>query len=116
MCGDGLEKEGGWSYNPQEFMNAGCILHSNVDTVYHFSWMDMDVPTFDYMLSIVQVMDFAHSNNKAILVHCHAGLGRTGLTIACFLIWNEHLLPEQVISLSLGYSTCSLQKTFVDTK
>jgi protein tyrosine phosphatase len=40
-----------------------------------------------FLQNALQVMHYAISvEKKRIAVHCHAGLGRTGLTIACFLV------------------------------
>jgi protein-tyrosine phosphatase len=39
------------------------------------------------MLTLVNVMAFAEEDDhEKVADHCHAGLGRTGLTIACYLI------------------------------
>ena len=35
----------------------------------------------------IQVMDFTTNQGKKVAVHCHAGLGRTGLAIACFMVY-----------------------------
>ena len=50
LCGDG-NQEGGFSYRPEEFMDAGIFF-------YNFGWLDMSVPTLDMMMRIVQVMSF----------------------------------------------------------
>lgn len=37
---------------------------------------------------LLQVMDYVTSVEKRkIAVHCHAGLGRTGLAIACYFVY-----------------------------
>ena len=39
------------------------------------------------MLQVVKTMyDYIHNLKKKVLVHCHAGYGRTGTTIACYKI------------------------------
>ena len=48
------------------------------------------------MLDMVKVFDFAKTEGK-VAVHCHAGLGRTGLLIACYLIYSERLNTNQAI-------------------
>ncbi|OUC49207.1 hypothetical protein D917_05609 [Trichinella nativa] len=36
-------------------------------------------------------------HGSSIAVHCHAGLGRTGTLICCFLIWNRAWTAEQAL-------------------
>lgn len=91
-CGDGIEKSSGFSYLPEDFIDAGI-------SYYNFGWTDMDTPNLEMMLNIVNVMGYALENDKKISVHCHAGLGRTGLTIACYLIYAEHLSADAVFLL-----------------
>ncbi|KAG1660567.1 hypothetical protein FOA52_005103 [Chlamydomonas sp. UWO 241] len=71
----------GFSYDPDTFMAAGIGF-------YNFSWRDMGVPDLDKMMDIVQVMDYVISvEQRRVAVHCHAGLGRTGLVIACYMVF-----------------------------
>jgi hypothetical protein len=96
QCGDGIHPEG-FSYLAEEFMSAG-IMH------YNPSWVDMSVPSLSKMLDIVQIMEFnikgTHSRKpRSVAVHCHAGLGRTGIVIACYLVYAAGMSTEDAIQL-----------------
>jgi hypothetical protein len=78
-CGDGIHAANGLSYMPEEFMKEGVSF-------YHFPWRDMDTPDIDTGMRIAQVMTYHVDNGEKVAVHCHAGLGRTGLVIACWLM------------------------------
>lgn len=54
---------------------------------YNFAWKDMTTPSLDMALNVSQVMWWTiHINKQKVAVHCHAGLGRTGLVCACYLV------------------------------
>eukprot|EP00200_Dunaliella_tertiolecta_P007124 CAMPEP_0202370966 /NCGR_PEP_ID=MMETSP1127-20130417/2457_1 /ASSEMBLY_ACC=CAM_ASM_000462 /TAXON_ID=3047 /ORGANISM="Dunaliella tertiolecta, Strain CCMP1320" /LENGTH=1256 /DNA_ID=CAMNT_0048967055 /DNA_START=16 /DNA_END=3783 /DNA_ORIENTATION=- len=82
-CGPGNLRKSGFSYDPELFMAAKIGF-------FNFSWQDMGVPDLDRMMDIVQVMDYTVAVEKRkVAVHCHAGLGRTGLAIACYFLYQN---------------------------
>ena len=74
----------GYSYNPLIFSGNDIMCRL-------FGWKDMSTPTtINFMLDIVKEMTIAVKEfNKKVLVHYHAGYGRTGVVIACYLIFNS---------------------------
>ena len=61
----------------------------------------MTVPSISIMLDITQIAltELFSNNNNKIAVHCHAGFGRTGLTIACILIAFFGMNGQEAIDL-----------------
>mmetsp|Transcript_4798 Transcript_4798/g.10083 ORF Transcript_4798/g.10083 Transcript_4798/m.10083 type:complete len:588 (-) Transcript_4798:255-2018(-) len=89
-CGDGIHRSSGFSYFPAEFMDHDIFF-------YNFSWCDMTVPTMEQMLDIVQVIDFTIQSGRKVAIHCHAGLGRTGIVISCYLVYKRHFSSLKAI-------------------
>ncbi|KAI8820972.1 uncharacterized protein EV422DRAFT_528602 [Fimicolochytrium jonesii] len=126
-CGDGIEVASGFSYLPEAWMDAGGTYISSFARVvsgieaevpmirfptvfyYNFGWQDMNVPDFSHMLSIAQVMAHALEEGQKIAVHCHAGLGRTGLAIACYLVYGENMDSNTAIELVRTQRPLSVQ-------
>lgn len=102
-CGDGLVNDE-FSYSPDDFMRANIFY-------YNFGWKDMTVPPIDLVLNIVQVMCFTHSQDKKIAIHCHAGLGRTGLVIACYLVYTNRFTAQEAVTQVRVHRPLSIQTT-----
>ncbi|KAM7411626.1 hypothetical protein PAMA_021556 [Pampus argenteus] len=88
-CGNPLEQESGFSYNPEVFMENNIYF-------YNFGWSDYGVANLTTVLDMVKVMSFALQEGK-IAIHCHAGLGRTGVLLACFLAYATRMTANQAI-------------------
>ncbi|NXH12524.1 PTPC1 protein, partial [Bucco capensis] len=88
-CGNPLEQESGFTYLPEAFMEAGIYF-------YNFGWKDYGVASLTTILDMVKVMAFALQEGR-VAVHCHAGLGRTGVLIACYLVFATRMSADQAI-------------------
>ncbi|XP_030812853.1 protein tyrosine phosphatase domain-containing protein 1 isoform X4 [Camarhynchus parvulus] len=88
-CGNPLEQESGFTYRPEAFMEAGIYF-------YNFGWKDYGVASLTTILDMVKVMSFALQEGR-VAVHCHAGLGRTGVLIACYLVFATRMSADQAI-------------------
>jgi atypical dual specificity phosphatase len=53
----------------------------------HFPIADMGVPSLGPTASLCGYLERTIVGGGRVAVHCHAGLGRTGLILASFLVW-----------------------------
>jgi len=58
---------------------------------YGFHYMhipvdDFTAPSLNQVLKCMEFIDMMNQANKAVVIHCFAGYGRTGTMLACYLV------------------------------
>jgi atypical dual specificity phosphatase len=64
--------------------------------VYHEPLEDMEPPTQEQLDRCVSAITRALSKNLAVAVHCGAGLGRTGVVLAAYLVSRGMSAPAAI--------------------
>ena len=64
-------------------------------TIRSFPIPDMGVPSYPLMLAVLDAIDAARNEDRSVYLHCKAGIGRSGMTVACWLI--RHGVPASTV-------------------
>ena len=64
------------------------IVEENGFEYKHIPVVDMAPPSVEAVLEFLSFSKECLKNGKAVLVHCSAGLGRTGTMLSCYLVGN----------------------------
>jgi len=65
--------------------------------VFHVPVVDMEAPTQEQLERCVSAITRAHDREMGVVVHCGAGLGRTGVVLACYFV-NKGLSAQNAIA------------------
>ena len=89
-----------YNQKPKCFKNQQhSLYHFSISVFfYNYGWVDYGVPTLESVLDMVKVVDFAVREGK-VAVHCHAGLGRTGVLVACYLVYSRRIGGDEAITI-----------------
>ena len=63
----------------------------------HSPIKDFHVPTFKQALESVKWISKMVSEGNPVLIHCNAGLGRSGVIASCYLIYQHRYNPTKAI-------------------
>ncbi|KAF3854719.1 hypothetical protein F7725_022774 [Dissostichus mawsoni] len=88
-CGPPIEPDSGFTYSPQTFMDNDIYF-------YNFGMQDFNASSLVGLIDGVKVLAFAMREGR-VAVHCHAGLGRSGVLIACYLIYTLRISPSEAV-------------------
>ena len=82
--------------DPSGYAYSTTDLEKNDIHVLKCGWVDFLAPySFNHIIKVIKKMYYyIHSLNKKVLVHCHAGFGRTAISLCCYLIFEKKLSPE----------------------
>ena len=64
----------------------------------HLPVIDFAAPEHTQRLRVCELVDAASKKGERVMVHCLAGIGRTGTFLAGYLMWKEGLTARQALS------------------
>lgn len=82
------------SYEP--ILKEQARVYDIQATYQRFAIRDHGIPSRETMTAILNTIDEAIKNNTGVYVHCWGGVGRTGITVGCYLI-RHGLTPQQAL-------------------
>ncbi len=68
-------------------------------THLRFPVEDLGVPSADRMTCILDAVDLSLAADRPVFIHCFGGVGRTGISVCCWLIRHGYVEPNQAIQM-----------------
>jgi atypical dual specificity phosphatase len=62
----------------------------------HVPMEDMQPPELEQIKTVLSAIRKAHDKNMAVAIHCQAGRGRTGTTLACYFV-QTGMTPQDAV-------------------
>ena len=70
----------------------------DIKAAYHrFAIRDHGVPSRETMIAILNTIDEELNSGRGVYVHCWGGVGRTGITVGCYLV-RHGLEPKEALA------------------
>ncbi|WKZ35810.1 MAG: protein-tyrosine phosphatase family protein [Anaerolineales bacterium] len=80
-------------------------IHDLKFSYHRFAIRDHGIPSSKTMTDILNLIDDAIHYDSPVYVHCWGGIGRTGITVACYLIRHGHQADEALSRVAELFST-----------
>lgn len=96
---------------PHELVSYEAVLKEQariygVNSFYHrFAIRDHGIPSRETMISILNTIDDALNSGRNVYVHCWGGVGRTGITVGCYLVRHEVTNEQALTQVNRLYRT-----------
>ena len=78
---------------PIFIQNEASSVNTQI-TYKRFPIQDWHTPSQEKMVEIIETIDAALFEGENIYLHCYGGLGRTGITVGCYLVSHGFLGDE----------------------
>lgn len=78
---------------PEKWFQDAKLWHKHIAILNHIN------PTKEQLQEAVEFIDSSLKQKKPVVVHCHAGQGRTGTILAAYLISKRGMEPEKIIKM-----------------
>lgn len=98
---------------------ADPVFGEPVVETRHIPVVDFQPPTLEQAQQAITFIEAQRAMNRAVIVHCHGGCGRTGTILALYLRKRDSLTGSQAVKFLRSHRACFVetqgQQDFVDS-